>query len=64
MEITDIVNKRFTKSIYGYRVEDVDRFLDEIICELEKEKQEKQLMIMRIEALVEELERKNTAATE
>ena len=58
MEITDIVNKRFTKALYGYRVEEVDLFLDEIIRELEQANEEKQLMIQRIEALVEELERK------
>lgn len=58
MEVSDIVSKRFSKSLYGYNVEEVDLFLDEIIHTLEKEKQEKELMVMRIEALVEELERR------
>ncbi len=57
----DIVNMVFTKAIRGYDVQEVDLFLDEVIRTLEEHEQERDTLLSRIEALLEELDRADNA---
>lgn len=67
MRPDDIVKQRFTKVFRGYDVQEVDIFLDEVIRTLETMEKERNLLLSRLEALLNELDRydallKNNAA--
>lgn len=51
----NIANKEFRKALYGYDREQVDRFLDEIIEQLQKMEQERLELVDTVEYLVSEL---------
>ncbi|HWR22816.1 MAG TPA: DivIVA domain-containing protein [Feifaniaceae bacterium] len=53
----DIVNARFTKVFRGYDIQEVDLFLDEVIDTLDGLEEERDTLLSRLEALLEELER-------
>ncbi len=53
----DIVNARFTKVFRGYDIQEVDLFLDEVIDTLDEMEEERDTLLARLEALLEELER-------
>lgn len=55
MNADDIINKRFSKVFSGYDMEEVDVFLDEIVVEFEKVKHDREMMVLRIEALLDKL---------
>ena len=57
MRTEDIVNKVFTRSFMGYDIEEVDRFLDELIDQLERMEAEKQEMLIAMEYLLGKLEK-------
>jgi DivIVA domain-containing protein len=56
MRTEDIVIKVFTRSFMGYDIEEVDRFLDELIDEIERMEAEKQEMLIAMEYLLGKLE--------
>lgn len=56
MRIDEIVNKIFTRAFMGYDIEQVDRFLDEIIETLERYEAEKREMLSAMEYLMKKLE--------
>ena len=53
----DIVSARFTKVFRGYDIQEVDLFLDEVIETLDELEEERDTLLFRLEALLEELER-------
>ncbi len=53
----DIVNARFTKVFRGYDIQEVDLFLDEVIDTLDELEEERDTLLSRLEALLEELDR-------
>lgn len=57
MRTEDIVNKVFTRSFMGYDIEQVDRFLDEVIECLEEYEAEKKEMLAAMEYLLDKLEK-------
>ncbi|HWP21793.1 MAG TPA: DivIVA domain-containing protein [Candidatus Cryosericum sp.] len=57
MRTEDIVNKVFARSFMGYDIEQVDRFLDEIIENLERCEAEKKEMLTAMEYLLGKLEK-------
>lgn len=57
MRPDDIVKQRFTKVFRGYDVQEVDIFLDEVIRTLETMEKERNLLLSRLEALLNELDR-------
>lgn len=57
MRTEDIVNKVFARSFMGYDIEQVDRFLDEIIESLERYEAEKKEMLTAMEYLLGKLEK-------
>jgi len=57
MRTEDIVNKVFTRSFMGYDIEQVDRFLDEVIECLEGYEAEKKEMLAAMEYLLGKLEK-------
>lgn len=57
MRTEDIVNKVFTRSFMGYDIEQVDRFLDEVIECLEAYEAEKKEMLAAMEYLLGKLEK-------
>ena len=56
MRIEDILQKDFKRAFLGYDIQQVDAFLDEIIAELRRCREENDLMVLRIEALLERLD--------
>ncbi|MEL7607916.1 MAG: DivIVA domain-containing protein [Bacillota bacterium] len=56
MQVEDIVQKDLKRAFLGYDIQQVDAFLDEIIEELRRSKEENDLMVLRIEALLERLD--------
>lgn len=61
MKAENIANKEFRKALYGYDREQVDRFLDEIIEQLQKMEQERLELVDTVEYLVSELTGMNKA---
>lgn len=57
MRTEDIVNKVFTRSFMGYDIEQVDRFLDEVIECLEGYEAEKKEMLAAMEFLLNKVEK-------
>ena len=57
MRTEDIVNKVFARSFMGYDIEQVDRFLDEVIESLERYEAEKKEMLTAMEYLLGKLEK-------
>ena len=57
MNVNDIINKHFSRVFRGYDIQEVDAFLDEIIEDYEAFEKNNELMIMRINALLDEIER-------
>lgn len=57
MRTEDIVNKVFTRSFMGYDIEQVDRFLDDVIECLEAYEAEKREMLAAMEYLLGKLEK-------
>lgn len=57
MDINDIINKQFSRVFKGYDIQEVDAFLDEIIHDYEVFEKNNKLMITRIHALLDEIER-------
>ena len=56
MDISEIVRKRFSRSLIGYDIREVDLFLDEIIGELERLQGERTELMRAMDSLLEELE--------
>jgi len=56
MRTEDIVSKVFTRSFMGYDIEEVDRFLDEVIDAIEQYEAEKKEMLTAMEYLLKKLE--------
>lgn len=56
MRTEDIVNRIFTRSFMGYDIEQVDRFLDEVIDAIEQYEAEKKEMLTAMEYLLQKLE--------
>jgi DivIVA domain-containing protein len=56
MDKDTIINKHFQRAFLGYDVEEVDAFLDEVIRDLDRRKQELGVARLRIKILLEELE--------
>ena len=54
----DIVKKRFTKAFHGYDMQEVDLYLDEIIGTLEQYEKERDILLSKIEALLNELDKR------
>ena len=52
-----IINKTFTRAFLGYDAGEVDSFLDEVIREFDRMKQELDVARLRNKMLLEELER-------
>ncbi len=59
-----IINKTFTRAFLGYDAEEVDSFLDEVIREFDRIKQELDVARLRNKMLLEELERFHESAAE
>ncbi len=57
MRADDIVRQRFTKVFRGYDVQEVDLFLDEVIRTLDDMERERNLLLSRMEALLNELDK-------
>lgn len=53
----DVAKKSFTKAFRGYDVQEVDLYLDEIIKVLANYEEERDMLLSRIEALLDELEK-------
>lgn len=56
MKDEEILKKTFRRSLRGYDMQEVDAFLDEIIADRKKQQEEHDLMVTRIEALLERLD--------
>jgi len=56
MRTQDIINRIFTRSFMGYDIEEVDRFLDEVIDCIEQYEAEKKEMMTAMEYLLQKLE--------
>lgn len=56
MKDEDILKKTFRRSLRGYDMQEVDAFLDEIIADRKRQQEEHELMVTRIEALLERLD--------
>ncbi len=56
MRTQDIIGKVFTRSFMGYDIEEVDRFLDEVIDCIEQYEAEKKEMMTAMEYLLQKLE--------
>ncbi len=56
MNKDQIVNKQFSKAFLGYDVAEVDAFLDEIVRDNDRARQELDVARLRIKMLAEELE--------
>ena len=56
MRTEDIVNRVFTRSFMGYDIEEVDRFLDEVIDAIEQYEAEKKEMMTAMEYLMQKIE--------
>jgi len=54
--VSDIVNKKFSRAFMGYDMREVDAFLDELIDQIELYEREKQEMMTAMEYLLRELE--------
>lgn len=54
--INDIANKRFSKSMSGYRTEEVDGFLAEVAAEFDRRETEKKELERKLEILADKLE--------
>ena len=54
-----IANKTFRRTLFGYDLEQVDDFLDEIILRLQQMEQERKEMLETIDYLAGELRRAN-----
>ena len=59
-----IINKTFTRAFLGYDAGEVDSFLDEVIREFDRMKQELDVARLRNKMLLEELERFHESAAE
>ena len=59
-----IINKTFTRAFLGYDAGEVDSFLDEVIREFDRIKQELDVARLRNKMLLEELERFHESAAE
>ncbi len=59
-----IINKTFTRAFFGYDAGEVDSFLDEVIREFDRIKQELDVARLRNKMLLEELERFHESAAE
>lgn len=59
-----IINKTFTRAFLGYDAGEVDSFLDEVIREFDRIKQELDVARLRNKMLLEELERFRESAAE
>lgn len=59
-----IINKTFTRAFLGYDAGEVDSFLDEVIREFDRMKQELDVARLRNKMLLEELERFRESAAE
>ncbi|MDR1619527.1 MAG: DivIVA domain-containing protein [Clostridiales bacterium] len=57
MRADDIVKQRFTKVFRGYDIQEVDVFLDEIIRALDALEKERAVLLSRVEALLNELDK-------
>lgn len=57
MRTDDIVRQRFAKVFRGYDVQEVDLFLDDVIREMDRLEQERNSLLIRLEALLQELDR-------
>lgn len=57
MRADDIVRQRFSKVFRGYDIQEVDLFLDEVIRTLEGLERERNLLLSRVEALLNELDK-------
>lgn len=55
MNIKDIENRKFSRSIMGYDISEVDEFLDEIAKDIERREQDIKLLELRNEMLIERL---------
>lgn len=64
MNRDSIINKVFSRAFLGYDAEEVDSFLDEVIRELDRMRQELDVSRLRNKMLIEELDRYRTAAQE
>jgi len=53
----DVAKKNFTKAFHGYDVQEVDLYLDEVIKTLGSYERERDVLLSRIEALLDELEK-------
>ena len=51
----EILNKKFTRTISGYNIIEVDEFLDEVLHELELRDTEKEHLVSRVEVLNDEI---------
>jgi cell division initiation protein len=52
-----IVNKHFSRVFRGYDIQEVDAVLDEIVCDYERYENDNKLMVLRINALLNEIDR-------
>lgn len=55
MKTSDIIEKQFNRAFWGYDIVEVDRFLDEIVKELEHMEQENKLLELRNQTLLERM---------
>lgn len=63
MHADDIVRQRFTKVFRGYDVQEVDIFLDEVIRTLDELERDRNVLLSRVEALLNELDRYDALLT-
>ncbi len=64
MNRSDIVEKRFNRAFWGYDIVEVDQFLDEMIKELERMEQERKLLELRNQMLLDRMARDGIALSE
>jgi cell division initiation protein len=57
MNAKDIVNKHFSRVFRGYDIQEVDAVLDEIVCDYDRYENDNKLMVLRINALLNEIDR-------
>jgi DivIVA domain-containing protein len=57
MDSKDIISKKFSRVFRGYDIQEVDAFLDEVVRDYERYEKDNRLMVQRIQALLDEIDR-------
>jgi len=60
----EIIERKFSRAFRGYDIAEVDAFLDEIVKDMERAEQERQLLELRNQLLLEQLARHGVTVTD